>query len=211
LIHNIGITTTSIYATVETLIEKIRTATIKEAEILKKLSSIKYSIERTQKITKLITRANFKTQNEKQVVDVAEYIEQYCENYNDIFEKDQLTIKVVNHKASLVRKVSVLELSMVIDNLVSNAEKAQAKRVQVDIKNNKVGQLVILFSDDGKGIDDKLRQNIEKIFELGVTTTEGSGIGLNHAKEGLQKIKGTIRFVDNKKVLRGATFEIVIE
>jgi signal transduction histidine kinase len=211
LIHNIVITTKSINANVDTLIEKIRSGTIKEAEILKRLSAIKYNVDKTQKIGQLITRANFRTQAEKQITDIAKYVEQYCAYYNDIYEKDQLSIKVINHKATLTKKVNILELSMIFDNLISNAEKAGAKKVLVDIKNDKSAHLVILVADDGKGVDEKLQKNIEKIFELGITTTDGSGIGLNHVKEGLAKINGDIRFVENKGILRGATFEIVIE
>jgi signal transduction histidine kinase len=211
LIHNIVITTKSINANVDTLIEKIRSGTIKEPEILKRLSAIKYNVDKTQKIGQLITRANFRTQAEKQITDIAKYVEQYCAYYNDIYEKDQLSIKVVNHKAALTKKVNILELSMIFDNLISNTEKASAKNVLVDIKNNKSGHLVILFSDDGKGVDENLQKNIEKIFELGITTTDGSGIGLNHVKEGLGKINGDIRFVENKGALRGATFEIIIQ
>jgi len=210
LIHNIVITTKAIGANVDTLIEKIKEGPIKEAELLKRLSAIKFNVEKTQKISKLITRANFTSQAEKQVTDIAAYIEQYALYYNDIYEKDQLDIKVTNHKASLTRKVNILELSMVFDNLVSNAEKAGAKKVLVDIKNQKE-QLIILFSDDGKGVDDKLQENIDRIFELGITTTDGSGIGLNHVKEALKKINGDIRFLGNKSSLKGATFEIVIK
>lgn len=209
LIHNIVITTKAIGANVDTLIEKIRSGKLESAEILRRLSSIKYNVEKTQKISKLITRANFRTQAEKQITDLATFIEQYAQYYNDIYEKDQLKIKVANHKATLVRKVNILELSMVFDNLISNAEKASAKNVLIDIKNKKE-KLVILFADDGKGLDPKLLQNPDSIFELGVTTTDGSGIGLYHVKEILKKLEGDITFIGNKNLLRGATFEVVI-
>jgi hypothetical protein len=209
LIHNIVITTKAISANVDTLIEKIKAGTIKEAELLRRLSTIKYNVEKTKKISKLITRANFKSQAEKQVTDVAKYIEQYAQYYNEIYETDQLVIKINNHKAHLTRKVNILELSMIFDNLISNAEKAGAKNVLVDIK-NKDDQLVVQFSDDGKGVDQALQNNIDLIFELGVTTTNGSGIGLNHVKDGLRKINGDIKFAGNKVALKGATFEIII-
>lgn len=210
LIHNIVITTKAVNANVDTLIEKIKSGKIEKDEILKRLSTIKYNVDKTQKISQLITRANFHTQAEKQITDIAKYIEQYCSYYNEIYDNHKLSISIKN-KGSLIRKVNILELSMIFDNLISNSGKAGAKKVQIDIKNNKEGYLVIQFSDDGKGVDPKLQNNIEKIFELGITTTDGSGIGLNHVKDGLNKINGDIRFVDNKAVLRGATFEIIIK
>jgi signal transduction histidine kinase len=211
LIHNIVITTKAIGANVETLIDKIRNNTIKENEIIKRLSTIKYNSDKAQKISKLITRANFQTQAEKQITDIAKYVEQYILQYNEIYEVDQIKFEVVNHNATLVKKVNILELSMVFDNLISNSEKAGAKRILIDIKNAKGSKLKINFSDDGKGVKQNLLQNVEQIFELGVTTTEGSGIGLNHVREGLKKINGDIVFIGNGEVLKGASFEITIE
>lgn len=210
LIHNIVITTKAISANVDTLIEKILNKTIKEAEILKKLSTIKYNSDKAQKISKLITRANFKTQAEKQVTDIAKYVEQYCEYYNEIYEKDQLRFEVINHDASLTKKVNILELSMVFDNLISNSEKADATVVEIDIMNNKSGSLVINFADNGKGIAKELVNNVDSMFDLGITTTEGSGIGLNHVREGLKKINGDISYAGKGIRNRGASFEIVI-
>lgn len=212
LIHNIVITTKAITANVDTLIEKIREGTIKEGEILRRLSTIKFNSDKAQKISKLITRANFKTQAEKQITDLAKFTEQYIAQYNDIYESEKINFKVTNiNKASLVRKVNVLELSMIFDNLISNAEKAGAKKIAIEIKNSKDEDLIIIFSDDGKGIDLTQFKDVERIFELGVTTTEGSGIGLNHVKESLKKINGDIKFVGNGKQLKGATFEITIQ
>lgn len=210
LVHNIVITTKAISANVDTLIEKILNKTIKEAEILKRLSTIKYNSDKAQKISKLITRANFKTQAEKQVTDIAKYVEQYCEYYNEIYEKDQLRFKVTNHNASLTKKVNILELSMIFDNLISNSEKADATTIEIDITNKKSGSLIITFADDGQGIAKELVSNVDRMFDLGITTTEGSGIGLNHVREGLKKINGDINYAGKGIRSKGASFEIVI-
>lgn len=211
LVHNIVITTKAISANVDTLIEKIKDKSAKEPEILKRLSTIKYNSDKAQKISKLITRANFKTQAEKQVTDIAKYVEQYTEYYNEIYEKDQLRFSVVNQKASLSRKVNILELSMVFDNLISNAEKADATQVQITLKNNRSGNLIIHFADNGNGLAKEFLNSTNRIFDLGITTTDGSGIGLSHVKEGLKKINGDISYVGKGIRNKGASFEIIIQ
>lgn len=211
LVHNIVITTKAISANVNTLIERISNGTIKTPEILKRLSTIKYNTDKAFKISKLVTRANFKTESEKQVTDIAKYIEQYLLYYNDIYESEKIRFEFKNTNASLIKKVNILELSMVFDNLISNSDKAGAELIRVEVKKGTKGQLIIIFSDNGGGINSSLLKNVESIFDLGVTTTDGSGIGLYHVKEGLKKINGDIKFLGNNKYLKGAAFEIVIE
>lgn len=53
-------------------------------------------------------------------------------------------------------------------------------------------KLDIIVCDNGCGIPEK---NEDKIFDMYFTTTNGSGIGLYHAKYSLEKMKGTIRLL----------------
>ena len=70
--------------------------------------------------------------------------------------------------------------------------------------------LQIMISDNGNGLDKKFISIPDSIFELGVTSTDGSGIGLYTVKKSLEEIGGTIRFEGNGKKLSGASFVIVI-
>ncbi len=63
-------------------------------------------------------------------------------------------------------------------------------------------ELTISFSDNGKGI---LSENIKRIFELGFTTTEGSGIGLYHVEKIVKGMQGRIAVESDNK---GTVFEI---
>ena len=47
------------------------------------------------------------------------------------------------------------------------------------------------YTDDGKGIDTSIVDETS-IFEMGVTTTTGSGLGLYHVKELLKEMKSNI-------------------
>jgi signal transduction histidine kinase len=56
--------------------------------------------------------------------------------------------------------------------------------------------------DDGKGIE---QRNLSKIFDLGYTTTNGSGLGLYHVKQIVGKMKGCVKA---EAVSKGAELRI---
>jgi len=209
LVHNIKITAGNIKSNVETLYEKILNGDIKQEETLRRLSTIRFNAEKALKISRLITRSNFKSQRPQQIVDLVKYIDQYINIYSDIYEKNILEFEVIQRGAELTKKVSVLDVSVVLDNLISNSDKANAKKVQVEMTNPTKQSLRILISDDGRGVPKKFLDDPEKMFELGVTTTDGSGIGLHSVRMALKSNKGLIRFVGNGIALKGAAFEIV--
>jgi len=59
------------------------------------------------------------------------------------------------------------------------------------------------ISDNGKGI---LPKNVDKIFEAGFSTTDGSGLGLYHVKDILRKTGGSIKV--NPEFEDGAEFKV---
>lgn len=211
LIHNIKIVSKKISSSVENLYDKIHNNSITQKDILKTLGVIRFQSEKVLKISKIITRANFRTDKTDQIVDVVSYIEQYISIYKDIYEDTDLHFSVNKNNSSLMRKVSVLEIALVLDDLISNSEKAGAKFFQLDITNIDDNSLRVIVTDDGKGVDEKFLDNPEKIFELGVTTTNGSGIGLNSVRTALKSMKASISFLGNGKFLSGAAFEILFK
>ena len=80
--------------------------------------------------------------------------------------------------------------------------------VQIETVNPTDESLLIYFSDNGRGVSERFLENSEQIFELGVTTTEGSGIGLNSVRTALKSMNGSIEFLGNNLRLGGATFQI---
>ena len=211
LIHNIKIVSKKISSSVENLYDKIHSNSMTQKDILKALGVIRFQSEKVLKISKIITRANFRTDKTDQIVDVVGYIEQYISIYKDIYEDTDLHFSVNKNNSSLMRKVSVLEIALVLDDLISNSEKAGAKFFQLDMANIDDNSLRVIVSDDGRGIDEKFMDNPEKIFELGVTTTNGSGIGLNSVRAALKSMKASISFLGNGKRLSGAAFEILFK
>jgi signal transduction histidine kinase len=209
LVHAIKINTVRINESIENLIRKISHHNPSQKEILKGLTNIRFYSDRALKISKLITRANFKSDRDKQTIDISKYVTQYLSLYSDLFEKSRMSFEINDKKSSFYKKISVLDLSIIVDNLISNSEKWKAKNVFVEMSNSRDGSLKILFSDDGKGLLEKYLSNPEEIFELGVTETDGSGIGLHTVRDRLKTMNADIAFVGNGKKLKGAAFQIV--
>ena len=215
LVHNIKITSRKISSSVDNLYDKILNDKYTKNSLLKSLGAIKFQSEKANKISKIITRSNFKADRNAQIADVVLYIKQYIEIYSDIYPRNELEFKVSEENATLTKKFSVLDMSVVLDDLISNSEKAGANLIEIEMSNPDEEELNILFSDDGKGVDKKFLEDEKsksKIFELGVTTTNGgSGIGLNSVREGLKSMNGTIKLLGNNVKLKGACFEILIK
>ncbi|WP_289030649.1 ATP-binding protein [uncultured Algoriphagus sp.] len=215
LVHNIKITSKKISSSVDNLYDKILNDNYTKNSLLKSLGAIKFQSEKANKISKIITRSNFKTDSNAQIADVVLYIQQYIAIYSEIYPQNELDFKISNLSAKLVKKFSVLDMSVVLDDLISNSEKANASLIELEISNPSDSILKILFSDNGDGVPNQFlkdEKSKEKIFDLGITTTNGgSGIGMNSIREGLKSMNGAIKFLGNNIKQKGACFEIIIK
>ena len=112
----------------------------------------------------------------------------------------------------LEKKISILDLSIVLDNLKSNSEKAGATELRLDFSRN--GRTYIVdFTDNGVGVDLNAFTP-ENIFEEGITNRRGgSGIGLSTIKERMREnLNGDITFLGNGLHFKtGATFRLTFE
>ena len=79
-----------------------------------------------------------------------------------------------------------LEVNLVIDNLLSNSIKAGAKHFEVIFSSLADNHISMQVCDDGKGIDETI-SDYTSVFEKGVTTTNGSGLGLYNIKQFVEK------------------------
>lgn len=215
LVHNIKITSKKISDSVDNLYDKILNENYNKTTLLKALGAIKFQSEKANKISNIITRSNFKADRNSQIADVVRYVEQYIAIYSDIYPANELDFIVNTNASTLTKKFSVLDISVVLDDLISNSEKAGAKKIEINLSNPTEDTLKILFCDDGNGVSPEFikdEKSKEKIFELGITTTKGgSGIGLNSVREALKSNGGTIKYLGNNVKLQGACFEILIK
>lgn len=172
------------------------------------LDKFDYHISKINKLSKLITKADLSLLSESKLVDIQNYIKEYLANFSGSFN-------VQYHSTvaeSLEKKISVLDLSIILDNLVSNSQKAGANKLRLDF--SREGRTYIVdFTDNGDGVD--LSQfTPQSIFEEGVTNRRGgSGIGLSTIKDRMKKeLNGDIAFIGNGlHFATGATFRLTFE
>ena len=196
--HQIGHSTQRIEDEVTTLRESIEKG-IDGKGLKSHLEIIALENKKIATIARFVTKANFNLNSVSITQDLASFIVQYVENvYKDYphlkVNRKLPTIIVTQNGSQMFRlKFSPLEIVIIMDNLLNNAQKAGARIVNIDLSVEK-GEFNILVSDDGKGIpEDKLN----KIFDFGYTTTNGSGIGLYHVKQLVSKLHGKVKVVSD--------------
>ncbi len=160
--------------------------------ILNNLQKASLANKRIAAIAQYATKANFRSGTKKELTDIPAFFEQYLVHVATDFNAAGLKLEVSNNVDELFEiKVSRIELSILIDNFISNANKARAKKLSVTISKISNNTIRISFLDDGRGLSKEL-PNVDIIFEMGVTTTTGSGLGLYHAKKIVEKIDGKL-------------------
>ncbi|OEZ00474.1 MULTISPECIES: sensor histidine kinase [Stenotrophomonas] len=148
--------------------------------------------KRMATVAQFASKANFRAGMKKEMTDIPAFVEQYLLNVAKDFAASNLTLTVSNSVTEPFDiKASRIELSILIDNLISNSGKAMAKNLEVRIDKIGDNRLVIAFGDDGNGLSEDI-PDIDSMFEIGVTTTSGSGLGLYHAKQLAETMDGTL-------------------
>ena len=137
-------------------------------------------------------------------------MKEYIKEASKFMENKKLEIiDMLNTKITLNKDFIPLEIMMFLENIIANSKKAKATNITISNGINEYGQIFFKFSDNGNGIkDSRYIKNIDLIFDKGETTTNGSGIGLYHAKKIINKLSGKIS-VPN--YINGFTLEVLFE
>ena len=191
--------------------DTIEKGTNKITEILRKENISKEDIERAKKAiasigkeneiilmaSDTITNANYNSEFKKIKVDLVQYITEYIENVYNASQSHRQIVKVeVEDNIEFIKEISPLEVSIIFNNLFSNAIKANATKIKVIIRKNST-QLYIQILDNGTGIKEKDK---DYIFDFGYTTRfKGTGLGLYHTKEIIKELNGEIYYNDENR------------
>lgn len=216
LMHHIGISTGTIQNYIKGAIFKLDNNLKFETDELKNVfGKLNYELNKIYSISKFATKANFKVETKDSVLDIVSFIEQYLINVIKPFLPKKVSLVLYEHSIKeFTTTFKPIELIIILDNLINNAKKGINSKEQTQPKdfNPKIevyfkiisdSQIQLIFRDNGIGIP---KENKDKIFEYGFTTTEGSGLGLTHVKELVAKIGGNIILNDNYN--QGAEFLI---
>jgi signal transduction histidine kinase len=209
--HQVTIYAVDIQQQIENFMVKISGKTVVDAsQVVNALERISLLNRKVMGITKFATKANFRLQSEMIEADLSEYIEQYINDIAKQFMFGTLSIVAENDKKGFIQKFKPIDISVMIDNLIANAKKRQtrATKITFQITHPSKNTIHILVTDNGRGFDEKIDE-LDRIFEKGFTTTDGSGLGLYHVRHVLGEMNGTIEAqrTENQK---GASFLIRI-
>jgi len=146
--------------------------------------------------------------------DLSELMLKVFQRYDDAFEEENILLQLSKPESFIVVHNETF-LRDIFNNLISNSRRA-LKKAHRDKKIIKCtaykedDKFIILFSDNGIGIDDDIKA---KIFDRYFSTTKdegGAGIGLYVVRNNLKTLNGTIELVESEFKDIGCTFKIII-
>jgi len=179
---------------------------LKPERIKADLERISYVARKIITVSRFATQANFRADAEEITADLLSYIREYLLNIYGGFVLDpyEQRIEILFNSSKgveFVTRFTPIKVSIVFDNLISNSRKHKSKIITVSIIEQKDDQLIVSFKDDGRGIP---RKNIPSLFQIGFSTTDGSGLGLHHSRTIMEEMQSNI--ILNEDYKDGAEF-----
>ncbi|WP_299228218.1 ATP-binding protein [uncultured Psychroserpens sp.] len=202
LLHHIGIYAGTIDANLKGISLRVQNnIELTHEELLNIIRLLSFETKKILNIASFATKANFKLDAEYVIKDLNNYVREYIQNIIPTVTDKSLKIELEQYiNKDFITKYKPIEINIILDNIINNAKKANASNLVIMLIENEEGNFVIRFEDDGLGIKD---EHFPKLYDLGFTTTDGSGIGLNHVRKIMKSMKGSVKAENNSK---GATF-----
>ncbi len=169
-------------------------ASVPREVVLKTLEQMAFLNRKVMSVTKFAAKANFKLDSEKIDTDLAAFVYDYIEQIARTTGSARLQISVENRHPGLRLRFNPIDASIIVDNLISNARKAKATRISFVLTQEEKTGLTIRVSDNGRGLAPGTSPS--RVFEMGYTTTQGSGLGLYHVRQALGEMGGSIEIDD---------------
>ncbi len=158
--------------------------------VLRALEQMAFLNKRVLAIARFASKAKFELDSEQIVADLPEFIREYIENVAKLSGSARTRVEVQNAHPGMMLRFNPIDVSIVVDNLISNSRRAKASHILFEISPIDKTGLAIRASDDGRALARGVDR--ERIFEMGYTATQGSGLGLYHVRQVLGGIGGSI-------------------
>lgn len=163
---------------------------------LETIEAALFRVNKIQKLSKIITKSSFDLMSDFHREDYFTGIEEYINEITNIGATWGVNLSFENKDdLKLVLNFSPLEQAMLVDNAIDNAMTASAENIKVRVSQSE-GYYILEFIDDGDGLTDKY--NNEELFHAGITTTTGTGIGLNQIKKVTENLEGEVSISNNR-------------
>ena len=187
--HHIGLYTKTAKDCILDVVDMLQTNSTINNDVYEYLKDASFELDKISLINKYITKEDFLSTATNVTKDLVKFIDEYIRNIYEITTNKELIIKINTNDIKYNCSFEPIKINIVIDNLLNNSKKAKAKNVTFNFtKNDKY--IEIEYIDDGSGLDGTIIDE-NSIFEMGVTTTKGSGLGLYHIKEILEEMNNS--------------------
>ena len=208
IMHTVLISSTELDSLVKILKILASEDIVDKTELLNTIKDIEFNVERIHMLSSLITKADVSILRDSIELNIYEYTKEFLGILGN-----SINISFINNlKTEVLKKVQILEWTIVLQNLVSNSKKAGADEIKLTFMAD--GRKLLLdFSDNGIGVNLE-KFTPESIFKLGITDRQGgSGIGLNTVQSAMRdKLNGSVEFLGNGlNNMEGATFRLTFE
>ena len=202
LCHSIGMYADSMRDDIRDILVALHSKIVDKKSIADAIKNVSYHANTISSLAKFASRANFRFECAKMNKDLILFIKEHLLNVAAEIYKKEIRVKFTSEaQGRFTCEFRPIEITILLDNLISNSIKNKAKDFVVNVMSLTTDMLKISFSDDGRGVPQSVR---DSLFEEGVTTTSGSGLGLYHVKEILSGMKGNIKY--NPDYKNGAQF-----
>jgi signal transduction histidine kinase len=202
--HIIGVYSDDISKKILSLKRRIeKNQSIPNKELLEFIRGISFVNEKISTLTRFTTKSNFLEASLQKTEDIVSYIKTYLEDiYKTIYN---INIEFISNDISLIKPFEPIELCTALDNILSNSRKKNASKIIFEFfKDN--GKICLSIKDIGNVLDSSI-SDYDLIFEEGITTTKGAGLGLSHVKHIIEdSLEGTVKY--NPDFKNG--FELII-
>ena len=133
------------------------------------------------KIADFATYRNYRMATEHKEIKIVDFIVKYFELLieEEIHSEKLNLVNLNNLKKDFIYNVKPINLTILIDNIISNSKKHGASELSFSAHCDK-NFLYLNFKNNGKKLASTY--NSEDLFQKGFTTTKGSGLGLFHSK-----------------------------
>lgn len=187
--HHIGLYTKIAKDCILDTIDILRKNKKDHSEELEYLKDASFELDKISLINKYITREDFLSTTTLVKKDLVKFIGDYIKDIYEITTNKELAININSNNLMYICDFEPIKINIIIDNLLNNSKKAKAKIVDISfISENDF--LELTYTDDGKGLDNSIIDP-DSIFEIGITTTKGSGLGLYHVRELLEEMNNS--------------------
>jgi len=164
--------------------------------VLEIIEASLFRVNKIQKLSKIITKSSFDLMSDLHREDYFTGIEEYINEITNIGATWGIDLSFENSdNLKLILNFSPLEQAMLVDNAIDNAMTASAKNIKVRVSQD-MEYYILEFIDDGDGLSEKYN-NID-LFNAGISTTSGTGIGLNQIKKVTENLGGDVSISNNR-------------